>query len=116
MLEPDEDTDCDEGRGMRIVDRKAFLAMPAGTVYATFSDRCRDGDICIKQDLCGDNDWFYTSFSLGDTLDVEDSDGLHSAIDAMADKGISVSASFEFVVRDGCFEDDILFIIYEKKE
>ena len=46
---------------MRILDRAAFLAMPAGTIFAKFGDTEGSdghyyfGDVCIKWDTCGED-------------------------------------------------------------
>jgi hypothetical protein len=48
---------------MRIVDRNEFLRLPVGTVYAKFGSPTDEavidfGDLCIKDENRGKDDWY----------------------------------------------------------
>lgn len=94
---------------MRVVDRAGFLALPAGTVYAKIPQKWIVGDICVKAGNCGDNDWFYESF---DWVDAGDSNEAVRRLDEMADSGASYPVQ-KGAGRDGLFDPDDLFLIYE---
>lgn len=96
---------------MRIVDRKTFLTLPPGTVYAQGSPHAY-GEWMVKDENCGDNDWFYDDLSAlavactgsGDLFDKQES---------MLRCGCSYPADFEQGGRDGGFVDDATFTILE---
>ena len=96
---------------MRLVRRREFLALPAGTVYSHYNP-CIFTGIAIKDNNCGDNDWFLTDlFPAGIGAGTEDMMGILSG----AEKGKSFSLDFDSGSRDGCFneENDLWFAVWE---
>jgi hypothetical protein len=43
---------------MKIVDRKTFLKMPEGTVYAKIPTQWIVEDLCVKYESTDYNDWY----------------------------------------------------------
>lgn len=92
---------------MRVVDRKTFLTLPAGTIYCKGTPWAFDG-LCIKGDSLP-NDWTFLdpawpsafdSGAAGDLLDKSLADG-------------SSFASEDAYGRDGCFDDSEVMLIFE---
>ena len=96
---------------MRIVDRKTFLALPAGTLYTKYQP-CVFADLCIKRDSCGTDDWFYSA--LTGCLDVQNSDEFIDICEALEnDPTRSHPIDVQVEQRDGCYDQDDKFAIYE---
>lgn len=96
---------------MKIVNRKEFLEMPRGTVYSKYEPTIFD-ELCVKMSDSEDgwgNDWIYLSltdgFIKGTEHDVGDLIGLeHFEFD------------MEGTVRDGLFDNDQLFAVYDEND
>lgn len=104
---------------MKIVDRKTFLSMPPETVYAKYTPSVFDG-LNIKGDtIYGLNgeaiDWFYQSIG-ADAIDAHDSAAWGALLDESQEEGKSLVMDFECQGRDGCFDDDQLFAVFEKAD
>ncbi len=99
---------------MKIVNRKTFLAMPPGTVYAKYVP-CVFEELCIKGDtLPNGNDWFYQS--IADSIKSSGSDEWAHLLDESEADGRELEMDFATEGRDGCFEDDQLFAIWSKAD
>jgi hypothetical protein len=105
---------------MKIVDRKTFLALPAGVVYAKCAPWVFDG-LCIKGDTIYANvnneaiDFFY--FGIGaDSIAAHDSGEWGELLDASLETGRELAMSFDIQGRDGCFEDDQLFAVFSEQD
>jgi len=96
---------------MKIVDRKTFLAMPENTVFSKFKP-CIFEQVCIKENTFEDDFYFYSISS-----DAIDADG-----DDFSDKlmvnplGTSLKMDFDVLSRDGCFDENQLFAVWEKQD
>lgn len=96
---------------MRIVDRKTFLGMPAGTVFSKYRP-CVFGDLHIKGSTVGTND-----FQVQQIHDAIDCDGDFSDIlFAATESGQSISMDFDSLGRDGLFEEGVLFAVWERTD
>lgn len=93
---------------MRIVDRKTFLALPAGVLYHK-TKPCYFGDIAIKYGTWG-NDWVEQSFPY-----FQEEFQLFDAYDRL-DKGESLTLDVDRSGRDGLYEENEKFLIYEEKD
>lgn len=97
---------------MKIVNLDQFLAMPPGTVFAKYVP-CIFEDLMIKGDtLPAPRDFCYQ-----DIIQIEsgpDSSGPDALF--VAENGGSVSLDLDCQGRDGCFEADQLFAVYEKRD
>lgn len=92
---------------MRVVDRKTFLTLPAGTIYCKGVQWAFDG-LCIKDDSLG-NDWIYLDMAWASAHDSGE------AVDIL-EKSLETGSSFaceDAFGRDGCFDDDAVFLIFE---
>lgn len=92
---------------MRIIDRKAFLALPAGTIYCKGVRWAFDG-LCVKGDSLA-NDWIYLDPAGPSAQDSGE------AVDLL-ETSLATGSSFageDAMGRDGCFSEDAVFLIFE---
>jgi len=99
---------------MRIVDRMTFLAMPSGTLFSKY-EPCIFGKLCIKgKTISFDDtrpiDFFYVS--IADAIDCHD-DGDRADKLFAAEAGARLALDLECESRDGCFDGDQLFAVWE---
>lgn len=92
---------------MRCVDRKTFLTLPPGVIYAK-GVKWSFGDICVKGDSLG-NDWLYQSFTWVDGLDGSE---CLDRLDEMIETGARYPME-DGMSRDGFFDDDAVFLVFE---
>lgn len=97
---------------MKIVDRKTFLSMPEGTVYAKIPKRWIIEDIHVKYESTDYNDWYYMNFNW---VDASDSGEAIDRLDEMFESGASYPVQ-NSIARDGLFDEDDHFLIYEKED
>lgn len=99
---------------MRIVDRATFFTLPKGTVYAKYMP-CVFEDLCIKDDTgVGYNDWYYQQI-----VDAVESESSNEWADKLHDaevNGTSMPMDFDCTGRDGLYEDDQLFAVWEPQD
>lgn len=95
---------------MRVVDRKTFLDLPAGTLYCK-GVRWAFDEICVKADTLG-NDWVQLSLN---GIEAHDSGELFYRYEEMLQAGTSYPIN-ESYGRDGCFDDDALFLVFERAD
>jgi hypothetical protein len=92
---------------MKIVDRKTFLAMPPGVVFNKFSFG-NLGEPCIKGETWG-NDFLVQYL---DTLECDPGiEYLNTRF--RLEKGESIPLDFNCQGRDGLFEDEQLFAVWD---
>lgn len=97
---------------MRIIRRPAFLALPAGTVYAAYSP-CTFDALRIKGDTVGND--FYCADLVGAVAWGTSGDFFERC--AAMEHGASFPAFFENWGRDAQFEgDDRMYAIYERAD
>lgn len=97
---------------MRVVDRKTFLTLPRGTIYAKGS-RWAFEDLCIKGDtMSAGNDW---SSLCPAWVAAHDSGEAFARLEQMLETGASYPME-ESYCRDGCYEDDAIFLIFERAD
>ncbi len=90
----------------KIIDRKAFLNMPANTIYREYAPHIM-GDVMIKGDSL-DNDFW------AQDLDNTKTDDLCGMIEMLESGNVEFDLDCES--RDAMFNDDQLYLIYEKKD
>ena len=94
---------------MIIVDRKTFLQLPPETLYAKFQgefDR-----VCIKGESF-ENDWMEQSIT---EMKCDSSDEYNDII-ATAENGTRFELDLECEGRDGMFDEDQLFVVFQKPD
>ena len=98
---------------MKIVNLKTFRSMPEGTVFMKF-EPCIFGSLCVK---AGTMESDFVAASLTDEIDANDSVEMADKLfAAMQDPNLSIPVYFEAYSRDGMFEDDQMFAVYEKAD
>jgi hypothetical protein len=95
---------------MRIVDRTTFLALPSNTLFSKYQP-CYFGDLCIKMESLT-NDFFYQQ--LHDA--VETQGDFTDTCDKASLSGASINTDLSCEARDGMFDDDQLFAVWEPKD
>lgn len=102
---------------MRIVDRKTFLAMPPGTVFAKY-DPSIMRELMVKSDSvanAGDLvDFRY--MSLTDEVDCSGSAERDHTMFAAEEEGVPFALHFNTECRDGLFDADQLFAVWERDD
>lgn len=98
---------------MRIVNREEFLKLPAGTLYAKYQSLGCWGALEIKEESTDFNDWYQYNL-LNGWAGCGSSDQFYDKV-MLAEKGeAQLSNDFDCSGRDGLFDDDQLFIVYDK--
>lgn len=97
---------------MKIVDHKAFLSMPAGTVFSKY-EPCFFGPIAIKGDTtAGGIDFFVQE--IDNAVACDSSTQQFEILETAERTGSSVALDFSCEGRDGLFEPEQLFAVWEK--
>lgn len=97
---------------MRILRREAFLAMPAGTIYAKGKPWYFDG-LTIKFDTTPNGgDWFQLDPAWIGASGEEDQ---FNRLEQMLADGVSYSMQ-NAIGRDGYFDSEELFLVFEKDD
>lgn len=99
---------------MKIVNRQTFLSMPPGTVFAKY-EPCNFGDLCILLEAwpASDNPCDFVYLSLADAIDHDGSADFMEKLDRARETGCSLAMDFECGTRDGLFDADQLFAVFE---
>jgi hypothetical protein len=97
---------------MRIINRKEFLSMPKGTVYSHYVPQVADG-LMVKYETLT-NDWVYQDllFNVAGETSEEASEKLTDA----EERGASFILDLHCGSRDGMYDDNQLFMVYEKED
>ena len=103
---------------MKIIDRKGFLGLPAETLFSKYEPSIFDpleikGDSLIfNPDGSGD----FCSQQIHDAIDSHSSGDFGNKLDDALELGKSLTMDFDCQGRDGCFDQDQLFAVWEKKD
>lgn len=98
---------------MRIVNLATFRAMPEGTIFMKY-EPCIFDTLSVKGETW-EHDWTYANIS----YEIESTDSGDFAAkleDAERNPSMSIPMDFDCYGRDGCFEDDQLFAVYDKAD
>lgn len=98
---------------MRIVNRETFLAMPAGTLFAKFEPNVF-GPLHLKADTYG-NDFVCVDL-IPSFEGVRDSGGEDDVLARMVDGEPSPPLNYDSYGRDGFFDQDQLFAVFEERD
>lgn len=98
---------------MKIVNLKTFLALPEGTIYCKYN-QSSFGDLCIKYDSSSFGDDFVYAAVMD--IDSESGEDLWDKLDLAEKEGIAFPLDFEQTGRDGLFDPDQLFAVWEKTD
>lgn len=98
---------------MRILNRKQFLAMPAGTLFAKY-EPCVFDALEIKGDTLPSNDYCYQQ--IVGAIKCDSSNEWLDQLEDARNEGKSLEMDFECEGRDGCFDEHQLFAVFEGKD
>jgi hypothetical protein len=98
---------------MKIVNLQQFLAMPNETLFSKY-EPCFFHNLSIKTENCGKRDFFVQQ--LVDAIECGGSDDFFNKLEEAQINGVSLKMDFDCGGRDGCFEDDQLFAVWEKED
>ena len=96
---------------MRCVDRKTFLMLPAGTIYCKGEQWVFEG-LCIKGDTVNEVDWYEHDPAW---VDADDSGQAFDRLEMMLKNGVSFPMQGS-ECRDGMFDEDAIFLIFERDD
>jgi hypothetical protein len=100
---------------MKIVNRKTFLQLPEGTLFKKASEPWAFDDLCVKGVSLGDApdyiDFFY--MPLGE---VQTEDTFSLAMTLMAEAGDTYPLDLDTSSRDGMFDKEAMFLVFEKAD
>ena len=97
---------------MRILNLTEFRALPAGTVFMKYTP-CIFDDLSVKGGVL-ESDFFYENITC--ELDCTGSDDRTDKLFSAAETGESLLMDFDCCSRDGCFDDDQLFAVYDRRD
>lgn len=101
---------------MRIVNRKEFLKLPDGTLYSSYYGSSASR-LEIKEGGDWGNDWFYTNLlTLWSEAESGSEDYFYKLSKAESNSNFSFSQDLESSERDGRYEEDQLFVVFEKED
>ena len=95
---------------MKIIDRAAFLALPAGILYSKY-EPCIFGPLEIKGETLPSGHDFGCQ-QIADAIDCTGSGNFIEKCELM-EEGISASVDLDCQGRDGCFDAHQLFAVWE---
>lgn len=97
---------------MKIVDLDAFLKLPAGTLFAKYSPIVFD-EMAIKGDTTPNGDFYYQSLIEPDVISSND---IVDKLEEARVTGNSFSLDLNCEGRDGCFNSDQLFAVWDRAD
>lgn len=100
---------------MRIINRAEFLAMPTGTLYAKYSSLGCWGELSVKEDSTNFNDWFQYDLLNGWDGCNDSNEFMDKVLKCEKGDG-ELRNDLECSGRDGLYEDNQQFIVYDKND
>lgn len=95
---------------MKIISRETFLLMPEGTLFSKY-EPCVFGPLCIKGQTIGANDFLVQK--IADSVDASSFDDFSQILFKSQQSGKGFKIDLNCEGRDGMFEDDQLFAVWE---
>lgn len=99
---------------MRIINRKEFVALPPGTLFMKYCPLCFD-QLCIKDDTINGGQDFCVN-DVTNTILCGGSREMQDILFTKGESGESIKMDFNAAGRDGCYDEDQLFAIYERED
>ncbi len=96
---------------MKIVNRAQFLALPPNTLFSKYNP-CFFGELEIKGetwDHCND----FLSQQVACAIACTGSQDFADKLEDAQELGVSLAMDFDCQGRDGCFDEDQLFAVWE---
>jgi hypothetical protein len=98
---------------MRIVNREEFLKLPEGVIYQKYEPIIVNTNVCVKVETSND-DWYYASLS--ENIDYHSSEHFIGIMQDAEESGSGFKADYTTYERDGLYEQDQRFIIYDRDD
>jgi len=98
---------------MRIVNLETFRTMPPGTFFQKYEPEVF-GDLAVLHDVWGVD--FVVNHITGCPIDGKDPSEMSYRLAMMAEDGTSLPVCFDFIARDGMFQKDQLFAVWERAD
>ena len=99
---------------MKILNLKAFLNLPEGTLYSKYKTGAFDGLAIKGESSSGTMDWWYQN--LIGNVESESSNQMFDILFRAEETLGSFALEFDSEGRDGLFEEDQLFAVYEDRD
>ncbi len=100
---------------MKIIDREAFLQMPKGTVFSEY-EPCIFTGLFVKNNNPDPKFDDYFEQQLIGNVECNDSGAFVEALDTAQSSGTSFSLDFDVSGRNGMFDNDQLYAVYEQED
>jgi hypothetical protein len=97
---------------MKIINLKEFLKLPPGAVFMKYTPSIFS-DLMVKKETIG-NDFIYEDIQTG--IESDSSGDEMDILFEAEETGKSIKMTCNTSARDGCFEDDQLFAVYEDED
>jgi len=97
---------------MKIVDLKTFRSLPENTVFSKYAP-CFFDDLQIKGETW---EYDFVSQSIADAIECSGSDDFSSKLESAELTGKSLTMDFDSYGRDGLFDGDQLFAVWESND
>jgi hypothetical protein len=98
---------------MKIVNLQQFLALPGETLFCKYQP-CAFGELEIKVENSGERD--FLTQDIAGAIAFNDSGEYVDKLEAAREQGTSLPMDFDFPGRDGMFDDEQLFAVYERAD
>jgi hypothetical protein len=98
---------------MKIVNLTEFLALPNETLFSKY-EPCVFENMAIKTDNCNERD-FIVQY-IADSIKCTGSDDFGYILEDAEENGTSIEIDLDICGRDGCFNDDQLFAVWERQD
>lgn len=98
---------------MRIVNKETFLKLPSNTLYCKYTSLGIFGELYIKLGSLS-NDWYYSEIT-GWPQGCDTSDDFYSKM-GLAEGGEEFSFDMEVGSRDGMYEEEEYFAVFDKED
>lgn len=103
---------------MRIVNRQQFMELPPGTIYRKFITPYAFGELEVKFDSLRMPNGEHSDFVCMGLAEVEwdETSQMFERLDEMMEQGASYPLDLDCAGRDGCFEPDAMFLVFERDD
>jgi len=99
---------------MKIINKPDFLKLPIGTVYSDYGPFNITNFAIKGESLIESNDFYYTSII--DSIDSETSSDFFDILEKAEKEKTSFNIDLDVCSREGFFEKNQLFVIWEKSD
>lgn len=98
---------------MKIVNHQTFLSLPAGTLFSEYEPHVFSGFHIKGDTIDGD---YVSTLELSSEIKCDNCDEYGMLLTRALDTGESLDMDFESFSRDGCYNYDQLYAVYDKED